>query len=176
MDTRPARGAKMTRMRRSVIYFVLAAIAGLIGGVGLAGELSAHVTRVDGLVVGTHKGSTRGANGGSTTTYYVDVEREDTFERDSVRNARFYEAYRAAQDPHVTLEIRTTGPDVERIASVRYLGHTYEATTKAEAVGVAIAFLVLTALFVVLGVRRAVKVRRARLPVATPTWGPPGQP
>jgi hypothetical protein len=164
----------MAHMRRAVVYFVLAAIAGLIGGVGLAGELGAHVTRVDGLIVGTHKGRAAGANGASTTIYYVDVEREDTLERDSVRNARFYDAYQAAEDPHVTLEIRDTGQHVERISSVRYLGHTYDATTKAEGVGVAIAFLVLTVVFLGLGIRRTVKMRRARVPVPTAPWGPPG--
>ena len=127
---------------------------GLIGGVALAGELGADVTTVDGVIVGTHTGHVGGANGGSTTVYYVDVERQDTFEQDSVRNARFYDAYQASHDPHVTLEIRATGPDVERIAAAHYLGHTYDATTKAEGVGVAIAFLVLSAVFLALAIRR----------------------
>jgi hypothetical protein len=151
----------MALVRRAVIYFVLAAIAGLIGGVALAGELGADVTTVDALIVGTHTGRIRGANGGSTTIYYVDVERQDTFEQDSVRNSRFYDAYQASHDPHVTLEIRTTGPDVERIAAAHYLGHTYNATTKAEGVGVEIAFLVLSALFIALGIRRTIVARRA---------------
>ena len=63
-------------------------------------------------------------------------------------------------DPHVTIEYRATGPDVERISAVHYLGHTYEATTKAEGVGVAIAFFVLSALFLALGIRRLVVTRR----------------
>ena len=151
----------MTRVRRAVIYFVLAAIAGLIGGVALAGELGADVTTVDAVIVGTHTGRLRGANGASSTVYYVDVERQDTLEQDSVRNAGFYDAYKASHDPHVTLEIRTTGPDVERIAAAHYLGRTYDATTKAEGVGVAIAFLVLSAVFLALAIRRALIVRRA---------------
>jgi hypothetical protein len=154
----------MEFVRRAVIYFVVAAIAGLIGGVALAGELSADVTTVDGVIVGTHTGRMRGANGGSSTVYYVDVERQDTFERDSVRNAPFYDAYQASQDPHVTLDIRTTGPDVDRIAAAHYLGRTYEGTTKAEGVGVAIAFLVLAALLLALGIRRTIVVRRTPPP------------
>ena len=133
-------------MRRAVIYLVLAGLCGLIGGVALAGELGADVTTVDGLIVGTHTGRTGGGNGGRRTVYYVDVERQDTFERDSVRNAPFYDAYEASQDPHVTLDIRDTGDGVERVAQVHYLGHTYAGTTKAEGVGVAIAFLVLAVL------------------------------
>jgi hypothetical protein len=160
----------MALVRRAVIYFVLAAIAGLIGGVALAGELGADVTTVDGVIVDTHTQRASGANGGSTTVYYVDVERQDTFEQDSVRNARFYDAYQASHDPHVTLDIRATGPDVERISAVHYLGRTYEATTKTEGVGVAIAFLVLAALFLALGIRRALVARRAPAPVqATPS-------
>jgi hypothetical protein len=162
----------MALVRRAVIYFVLAAIAGLVGGVGLSGELGAHVTAVDGIIVGTHTGRIRGANGGSSTVYYVDVERQDTFEQESVRNAKFYDAYQASQDPHVTLDIRATGPDVERVSAVHYLGHTYEGTTKAEGVGVAIAFFVLTAVFLALGIRRVVVTRRA--PPPAPTDGRPG--
>lgn len=157
----------MAFVRRAVIYFVLAAMAGLIGGVALAGELGADVTTVDGVIVGTHTGHVRGANGASTTVYYVDVERQDTLEQDSVRNARFYDAYQASRDPHVTLEIRATGPDVERIAAARYLGRTYDATTKAEGVGVAIAFLVLSAVFLALAIRRALVARRAPSPTET---------
>ena len=156
----------MARVRRAVIYFVLAALAGLIGGVSLAGELGADVTDVDGVIVGTHTERTRGANGGSSTVYYVDVERQDTFEQVSVRNARFYDAYEADHDPHVTVDVLATGPDVERIAAVHYRGHTYDATTKAEGVGVAIAFLVLTALLLALGIRRAVVARRPPASVA----------
>lgn len=160
----------MALVRRAVIYFVLAALAGLVGAVGLSGELGAEVTNVDGVIVDTHTERTRGANGGSSTVYYVDVERQDTFERVSVRNARFYDAYEASDDPNVTLEIRDTGSDVERVSAVHYLGHTYEATTKAEGVGVAIAFLVLSALFLVLGIRRVIVKRRAPPPVeATPS-------
>lgn len=152
-----------------MIYFVLAAIAGLIGGVAPAGELGADVTTVDGVIVGTHTGRIRGANGVSSTVYYVDVERQDTFEQESVRNARFYDAYEASQDTHVTLDIRTTGPDVERVAAAHYLGHTYDATTKAEGVGVAIAFLVLGAVFLALAIRRTIVVRRKPAPTpATP--------
>ena len=157
----------MAFVRRAVIYFVLAAMAGLIGGVALAGELGADVTTVDGVIVGTHTGHVRGANGGSTTVYYVDVERQDTLKQDSVRNARFYDAYQASHDPHVTLEIRATGPDVERIAAAHYLGRTYDATTKAEGVGVAIAFLVLSAVFLALAIRRALVARRAPSPTET---------
>src|SRR5262245_33506843 len=137
-------------MRRAVIYFVLAAVCGLIGGVALAGELGADVTTVDGVIVGTHTESARGANGGRTTVYYVDVERQDTFEAVSVRNARFYDAYEASRDPDVTLDIRATGDDVERVAAVHYLGSSYDGTTKAEGVGVAIAFLVLAGVFLAL--------------------------
>ncbi len=150
----------MALVRRAVIYFVLAALAGLVGAVGLTGELHAEVTDVDGVIVGTHTGRIGGANGGSSTVYYVDVERQDTFERVSVRNAPFYDAYEANDDPNVTLEIRDTGSDVERVSAVHYLGHTYEATTKAEGVGVAIAFLVLSVLFLALGIRRAIVTRR----------------
>ena len=160
----------MAAVRRAIIYFVLAALAGLVGGVGLSGELGADVTTVDGLIVGTHTGRISGANGGSSTVYYVDVERQDTFERDSVRNAPFYDAYEASHDPHVSIEFRATGPDVERISAVHYLGHTYDATTKAEGVGVAIAFLVLSALFLALGIRRVILTRRKRPAVeAAPT-------
>ena len=153
-----------------MIYFVIAAIAGLIGGIGLSGELGADVTTVDGVIVGTHTGRIRGANGGSSTVYYVDVERQDTLEQVSVRNALFYDAYQASQDTNVTLDIRTTGPDVERVSAVHYLGHSYEGTTKAEGVGVAIAFFVLTALFLALGIRRAIVVRRK--PPPTPPTPP----
>ena len=162
----------MVHVRRAVIYLVLAAIAGLIGGVGLAGELGAHVTTVDGVIVGAHKERVRGANGGSTTVYYVDVERQDTFEHVSVRNAGFYDAYRASQDENVTLDIRSTGSGVERVSEAHYLGHTYDGTTKAEGVGVAIAFLVLTAVFLALGVRRAVVTRRSRR-AESAAWAPP---
>ena len=161
----------MALVRRAVIYFVLAAIAGLIGGIGLSGELGADVTTVDGVIVGTHTGRIRGANGGSSTVYSVDVERQATFEQDSVRPARFSDAYQASGDTHVTLDIRTTGPDVDRISAAHYLGHTYEGTTKAEGVGVAIAFLVLTAVFLALGIRRVIVVRRK--PSPTPP-APPG--
>jgi hypothetical protein len=157
----------MALVRRAVSYFVLAALAGLVGGVSLAGELGADVTTLDGVIVGTHTGRIRGANGGSSTVYYVDVERQDTFERDSVRNAPFYDAYEASGDPHVTIEFRNTGSDVERISAVHYLGHTYDATTKAEGVGVAIAFLVLSALFLALGIRRVIVKRRAPPAVET---------
>jgi|GEM_PF-6176945 len=157
----------MALVRRAVIYFVLAAIAGLIGGVALAGELGADVTTADGVIVGTHTGRLSGANGASTIVYYVDVERQDTFEQDSVRNARFYDAYEASRDPHVTLEIRTTGRDVDRIAAAHYLGRTYDATTKAEGVGVAIAFLVLSAVFLALAIRRALVARRIPSPTQT---------
>jgi hypothetical protein len=157
----------MALVRRAIIYLVLAALAGLVGGVGLSGELGADVTTVDGLIVGTHTGRIRGSNGVSSTVYYVDVERQDTLEQDSVRNARFYDAYQASHDPHVTLEIRATGPDVERIAAAHYLGHTYDATTKAEGVGVAIAFLVLSAVFLGLAIRRLLVARRAPSPTQT---------
>jgi hypothetical protein len=157
----------MEFVRRAVIYFVLAAIAGLIGGVALAGELGADVTTVDGVIIGTHTGHISGANGGRTTVYYVDVERQDTFEQTSVRNARFYDAYQASHDPHVTLEIRATGPDVERISAAHYLGRTYDATTKAEGVGVAIAFLVLSAVCLAFAIRRALVVRRVPSPTET---------
>ncbi|MEY2523829.1 MAG: hypothetical protein QOJ66_2394 [Ilumatobacteraceae bacterium] len=169
----------MVFVRRAVIYLVLAAIAGLIGGVALAGELGADVSTVDGVIVGTHTGRVSGANGGSTTVYYVDVERQDTLEHDSVRNAGFYDAYQASHDTHVTLEIRATGPDVDRIAAAHYLGRTYDATTKAEGVGVAIAFLVLSAVFLALAIRRALVARRAPSPTQTTpssaggVWGPP---
>ena len=160
----------MTTVRRAIIYLVLAALAGLVGGVGLSGELGADVTTVDGLIVGTHTGRIRGSNGVSSTIYYVDVERQDTFERDSVRNAQFYDAYEASHDPHVSIEFRATGPDVERISAVHYLGHTYEATTRAEGIGVAIAFFVLSALFLALGIRRVIVTRRKRPAVeAAPT-------
>ena len=160
-------------VRRAVIYFVLAAIAGLIGGVGVAGELGADVTTVDGVIVGTHTGHLRGANGASTTVYYVDVERQDTLEQDSVRNAGFYDAYKASHDPHVTLDIRSTGPDVERIAAAHYLGRTYDATTKAEGVGVAIAFFVLSAVFLTLAIRRILHRTRSAShpPVSDPAGG-----
>jgi hypothetical protein len=157
----------MALVRRAVIYFVLAALAGLVGAVGLSGELGAEVTNVDGVIVGTHTERTRGANGGSSTVYYVDVERQDTFEQVSVRNARFYDAYKASNDPNVTLDIRSTGEDVERVSEVHYLGHNYAGTTKAEGVGVAIAFLVLAAVLLGLGIRRVIVVRRAPAPVET---------
>ena len=101
----------MTTVRRAIIYLVLAALAGLVGGVGLSGELGADVTTVDGLIVGTHTGRIRGSNGVSSTIYYVDVERQDTFEQVSVRNARFYDAYEADHDPHVTVDVLATGDD-----------------------------------------------------------------
>ena len=162
----------MVHVRRAVIYLVLAAIAGLIGGVGLAGELGAHVTTVDGVIVGTHRERTRGANGGSTTTYYVDVERQDTLEHYSVRNAPFYDAYKASQDEDVTLDIRSTGRGSERVSAAHYRGRTYEGTTKAEGVGVAIAFFVMTAVLLALGIRRAVVTRRARR-APSAIWAPP---
>jgi hypothetical protein len=159
----------MSSVRRAVIYLVLAALAGLIGGVSLADELGAEVTTVDAVIVGTHIERGSGANGGSRKVYYVDVERQDTFEQESVRNARFYDAFEESHDPHVTLEIRNTGSGVERVAEVYYLGHKYDGTTKAEGVGVSIAFLVLAAVFLVLGIRRVVVTRRA--PPAQ--WAPP---
>jgi hypothetical protein len=149
-------------VRRAVVYLVLAVLAGLVGGVSLSGELSSDITPVDAVIVGTHTGRIRGANGGSNTVYYVDVERQDTFERESVRNAPFYDAYEASGDTHVVLDVLSTDPNVQRIAQVHYLGHTYAATTKAEGVGVSIAFLVLALLFFVLGVRRIVVTRRNR--------------
>ena len=97
----------MAFVRRAGIYFVLAAIAALIGGVALAGEFGADV------------------------------------------------------------EIRASGPDVERIAAAHYLGRTYDATTKAEGVGVAIAFLVLSAVFLALAIRRALVARRITSPTQT---------
>ena len=65
------------------------------------------------------------------------------------------------------VEIRASGPDVERIAAAHYLGRTYDATTKAEGVGVAIAFLVLSAVFLALAIRRALVARRAPSPTKT---------
>ena len=152
----------MAPVRRAVIYFVLAVFAGLVGGVALSGELGADVSTVDGVIVGTHTERGHGANGGSRRIYYVEVERQDKFEQESVRNAPFYDAYEAIKDPHVTLEIRDTGSDIDRVAEVHYLGHTYDGTTAAEGFGVAIAFLVLSALFLGLGIRRTVVVRRRR--------------
>jgi len=170
----------MATVRRAVIYFVLAALCGLVGGVGLSGELGADTTAVDGLIVGTHTGAIRGANGARSTVYYVDVERLDTLEQVSVRNAPFYDAFVASGETDVTLDIRDLGNDVESVAAAHYLGHTYEGTTKAEGVGVAIAFFVLTALFLALGIRRVVVVRRKPATVAAApdvpaaaSWPPP---
>jgi hypothetical protein len=53
---------------------------------------------------------------------------------------------------------------LERIAAAHYLGRTYDATTEAEGVGVAIAFLVLSAVFLAFGIRRALVARRAPRP------------
>ena len=164
-------------MRRAVIYFVLAAVCGLIGGVGLWGQLGAEVTNIDGLIVDTHTERTGGTNsGGRHTVYYVDVERQDTFERVSVRNAPFYDAYEASQDPHVVLEIRDLGDGVESVAAAHYLGKKYDGTTKAEGIGVAIAFLVLTAVFLALGIRRVIVVRRKRATVDAAPWPAPQVP
>jgi len=163
-------------VRRAVIYFVLAALCGLVGGVGLSGELGAEVTNVDGLIVDTHTEGMRGANGGRTTVYYVDVERQDTFDRVSVRNAPFYDAYEASKDPHVVLEIRDLGNGVEKISAAHYLGKTYEGTTKTEGIGVAIAFFTLTALFIGLGIRRVIIVRRNRTAADAPPWPAPQAP
>ena len=161
-------------MRRAVISFVLAALCGLVGGVGLSGQLGAEVTHVDGLIVDTHTTRTGGASGGGRhTVYYVDVERQDTFERVSVRNSPFYDAYQASHDPHVVLEIRDLGSGVESVAGADYLGKQYDGTTKAEGIGVAIAFFVLTALFLALGIRRVIVVRRKRPPVAPAPWPAP---
>jgi len=170
----------MAVMRRAVIYLVLAALCGLVGGVALSGQLGAETNTVDGLIVGTHTGHIRGSNGLSSTVYYVDVERLDTLEQVSVRNAPFYDAYVASGETDVTLDIRDLGIDVESVAAAHYLGHTYEGTTKTEGVGVAIAFFVLTALFLALGIRRVVVVRRKAAtveptldPPAAASWPPP---
>ena len=163
-------------MRRAVIYFVLAALCGLVGGVGLSGELGADVYEADGLIVGTHTGRIRGGNGVSSTTHYVDVERQDTFEEVSVRNSPFYDAYEESQDPHVVLEIRDVGDGIENVSAAHYLGKTYRGQTKAEGIGVAIAFFVLTALFLGLGIRRIVVVRRKRARVAAPPDAAPPWP
>jgi hypothetical protein len=168
-------------MRRAVIYFVLAALCGLVAGVGLSGELGADTYTVDGLITGTHTGGIRGANGARSTVYYVDVERLDTLDEVSVRNAPFYDAYEANGETDVTLDIRDLGDGVEDVSAAHYLGHSYEGTTKAEGIGVAIAFFVLTAAFLALAIRRVVVVRRQRVTVeATPNeapsaaWPPPG--
>jgi hypothetical protein len=163
-------------MRRAVIYFVLAALCGLVAGVGLSMELGAEVNEVDGLIVGTHTGRIRGGNGVSSTTHYVDVERQDTFEEVSVRNAPFYDAYEASHDPHVVLEIRDMGDGIEEVGAAHYLGKTYEGQTKAEGIGVAIAFFVLTALFLGLGIRRIVVVRRKRPKPEVAPWPAPQPP
>lgn len=165
--------ARITPVRRAVIYLVLAAVCGLIGGVALGGELSADTNAVDGLIVGTHTGRIRGANGGRDTVYYVDVERQDTFQQESVRNAPLYDAFEASQDPHVVLDIRDLGNGVESVAAAHYLGKTYDATTKAEGVGVAIAFLVIAAVFLGLGIRRIVVVRRKRSTIDAMPWPAP---
>jgi hypothetical protein len=174
----------MAAMRRAVIYFVLAALCGLVGAVGLSGELGAKTSTVDGLIVGTHTGHIRGSNGVRSTVYYVDVERLDTLEEVSVRNSPFYDAYKASGETDVTLDIRDKGSGVEDVSAAHYLGHTYEGTTKAEGIGVAIAFFVLTALFLALGIRRVIVVRRKRAtaedvassPPAASWPPPPGQP
>jgi hypothetical protein len=163
-------------MRRAVIYFVLAALCGLVAGVGLSMELGAEVNEVDGLIVGTHTGRIRGGNGVSSTTHYVDVERQDTFEEVSVRNAPFYDAYEASHDPHVVLEIRDMGDGIEEVGAAHYLGKTYEGQTEAEGIGVAIAFFVLTALFLGLGIRRIVVVRRKRPKPEVAPWPAPQPP
>ena len=168
--------AIISLVRRAVIYFVLAAVCGLVGGVGLSGELGAEATNVDGLIVDTHTERIRGASGGRTTVYYVDVERQDTFEQVSVRNAPFYDAYEANKDPRVVLEIRDLGDGVEQISAAHYLGKTYEGTTKTEGVSVAIAFFLLAALFLGLGIRRVIVVRRKRATPVTPPWPAPQAP
>ena len=163
-------------MRRAVIYFVLAALCGLVGGVGLSAQLSADVTAVDGLIVDTHTESMRGANGGRTAVHYVDVERLDTLDVVSVRSAPFYEAYEDSQETDVVLDIRDLGDGVEEVAAAHYLGETYEGTTKTEGIGVAIAFFVLTALFLGLGIRRVIIVRRKRTQVEPASWPAPQAP
>jgi hypothetical protein len=152
-----------------VIYLVLAAIVGLMAGVSLAGELNAEVTTVDGLIVGTHTGRIRGSSGASTTTYHVEILRLDTVEEESVHNAPLYDAYEANGETDVTLDIIDVGSGVDRISAVHYLGRTYVGTSKAEGIGVSIAFIVLAVLFLALGIRRLVVVRRR----PTPTWAAP---
>jgi hypothetical protein len=152
-------------MRRVFIYLALAGLCGLIGGVGLSGELGANVYETDGVVTGTHtSGSGASRPGHIGRTYWVDV-RTDTYDEYSLHNAPLYDAVHANKERQITLEITDVGNGVERVSHMTYLGRTYTETTKSEGVGVAIAFFVLTALFLFAAVRRWIRVRRRPAPV-----------
>jgi hypothetical protein len=153
-------------MRRVFIYLAIAGLCGLIGGVGLSGELGANVYETDGVVTGTHTtgSGSAGRTGGVGRVYWVDV-RSDTYDEYSLHNAPLYDAVHANKERQITLEITDVGSGVERVSHMRYLGRTYTETTKSEGVGVAIAFFVLTALFLFAAVRRWIRIRRRPAPV-----------
>lgn len=146
-------------MRRAVIFAILALLCGLVGSVSLTGELGSQVTSVDGLIVGAHTGSI-GTSGHRTKTYYVDILRLDTVDEETVSNAPLYDAYAASGATDVTLDILSVGSGVDRISNIHYQGSTYAGTTKAEGIGVSIAFLVLAAIFLALAAWRFFAVRK----------------
>ena len=152
-------------MRRVFVYLAIAGLCGLIGGVGLSGELGANVYETDGVVTGTHTtGSGSSRTGRVGRVYWVDV-RSDAYDEYSLHNTPLYDAVRANEDRRITLEITDVGNDVKRVSHMRYLGRTYTETTKSEGVGVAIAFFVLAGLFLFAAVRRWIRVRRRPAPV-----------
>ena len=154
-------------MRRVFVYLALAGLCGLIGGVGLSGELGANVYETPGAVLGTRttgSGSASSRTGSIGTTYWVDV-RSDTYDEFSLHNKPLYDAVRANKEREITLEITDVGNGVERVSHMRYLGRTYTETTRSEGIGVAIAFFVLAALFLLAGVRRWIRIRRRPAPV-----------